>query len=155
VDTSNTGGRTATARIWDVATGKTLHVLTGHSDQVDNAAFSPDSKWVLTSSADKTARSWDVQTGAEIRRFLGHTDQLSWAEFSPDGKLAITASSDRTARLWDVQTGKEVRRVSPCEGVEAVAFAPMGKRSPLGTPLLGRRSGTPTSRMRFVMSAHA
>jgi WD40 repeat protein len=35
------------ARIWDVATGRTLHVLTGHHNLAVRVAFSPDGKYVL------------------------------------------------------------------------------------------------------------
>ena len=52
----------------DAATGKTVHVLTGHSDVVARAVFSPDSKTVLTigSGNDLTARLWDAATGSQI-----------------------------------------------------------------------------------------
>ena len=32
------------ARLWDVATGRELHELTGHTNRIDAAAFSPDGK---------------------------------------------------------------------------------------------------------------
>src|SRR5204863_115857 len=41
-----------TARVWDVATGKSLRTLTMHSDFVLAAAFSPDGKHVYTGSKD-------------------------------------------------------------------------------------------------------
>ena len=45
-----------TARIYDVATGKELQVLSGHTDWVSSAVFSPDGKLALTASVDQTAR---------------------------------------------------------------------------------------------------
>ena len=84
-------------------------VLQGHSDAVHSVAFSPDSKRVLTGSADKTARLWDADTGHEIRVFQGHTGLVTSVAFSPDGKRVLTASHDETARLWDAETGKEIR----------------------------------------------
>ena len=38
-------------------------IFTGHTDAVINLAFSPDGKYILTSSRDQTARLWDVPTG--------------------------------------------------------------------------------------------
>src|SRR5205807_1521957 len=54
-----TGSYDNTARMWDVATGKsTLRI--DHSDLVWAVALSPDGRTAL--SADKVARLWDIQT---------------------------------------------------------------------------------------------
>jgi WD40 repeat protein/serine/threonine protein kinase len=87
-----------------------LVTFSGHTDTVNDAAFSPDGQTVVTASVDKTARLWDVATGAEIRRFEGHTQALRAVAFSPDGRTIATAGDDNTARLWDVATGAEIRR---------------------------------------------
>jgi WD40 repeat protein len=50
-----------TARIWDAATGKTMAVLSGHSDRVYSAAFSSQGDRIVTASADETARVWDAE----------------------------------------------------------------------------------------------
>ncbi len=42
-----------TARLWDAATGRELHVLRGHEDLVLSAQFSPDGKTVVTASWDQ------------------------------------------------------------------------------------------------------
>ena len=43
------------ARIWDVATGKTLRVLEGHAGSVSSAAFSADGRWVVTAGPQTPA----------------------------------------------------------------------------------------------------
>jgi WD40 repeat protein len=45
-----------TARIWDVASEKSIAVLRGHSGVVATAAFSLNGARVVTASRDKTAR---------------------------------------------------------------------------------------------------
>ena len=45
-----------TARVWDCATGRELHVLRGHSGWVVGLALTPDAGHVLTASHDGTAR---------------------------------------------------------------------------------------------------
>src|SRR5580658_3739076 len=43
-----------------------LAVLSGHTDQVRSAAYSPDGTRIVTASADRTARIWDARTGAQL-----------------------------------------------------------------------------------------
>ena len=45
-------------------------IFSGHSDWVQDLAFSPDHRYLLTGSVDKTARLWDAQTGQELRACL-------------------------------------------------------------------------------------
>ena len=63
-----------TARIWDAATGQELRTLSGHTDWVNSAAYSPDGQTIVTASDDQTARIWDAATGQELRTLSGHTD---------------------------------------------------------------------------------
>ena len=118
-----------TARIFDIATGRTITNLNGHTDSVRGAVFSPDGRQVLTASSDDTAKLWDVATGKELRRFEGHTDWVNRAIFSPDGKYIATTSFDGTARVWDVQTRqKMVTYTHQGQGhVNRVAFSPDGR----------------------------
>ncbi len=86
-----------------------LGQLLFHDDSVTDVAFSPDSRWLLTASADSTARVWDVATGKP--RFdapLRHDLFILQASFSNDGSRIVTASADRTARVWDSATGRPI-----------------------------------------------
>jgi WD40 repeat protein len=80
-------------------------LLTGHTDLIRQAIFSPDGQRAVTASEDFTARIWDVGSGKELAR-LTHGDKVWFAAFSPDGLRAVTASGDNIARIWDVSTGK-------------------------------------------------
>ena len=98
----------------------------GHEDRVWSAAFSPDSKRILTASLDKTARLWDTEIGELL---TGHEEEVNSAVFSPDGTRIVTASDDRTVRRWDADTRKQIGE--PLTGhtgfVWRAAFSPDGK----------------------------
>ncbi|HTA85554.1 MAG TPA: hypothetical protein VK729_04740, partial [Silvibacterium sp.] len=53
-----TAGMDDTARVWDVASGKLLHVLEGHRGVVREVSISPDDTRILSASEDHTAKLW-------------------------------------------------------------------------------------------------
>ena len=118
-----TGSGDRTARIWDVASGRGIQTLKGHTDVVSSAAFSPDGTLVVTAGDDRTARIWDVASGRSTQTLRGHSARS--AVFSPDGKLVATAGGDGTASIWDVPSGGSLRTLKG-PGTSAV-FSPDGK----------------------------
>jgi WD40 repeat protein len=48
------------AFLWDVRTGLPLGEPLRHDDWVTYVAFSPDGRWVVTTSCDRTAKIWEV-----------------------------------------------------------------------------------------------
>ncbi len=116
-----------TAKVWDVATGKEVHTLAGHTSLVISAVFSPDGKLVVTASLTTPPRCgmWRRVGGAHPGR---PRRWLYSAVFSPNGKLVVTASGDNTAKVWDVATGEEVYTLAGHVGpVNSAVFSPDGK----------------------------
>ncbi len=58
------GSQDKTIKLWDVAGGKNIATLRGHSDDVESVAFSPDGKTLASASDDKTIKLWAVATAA-------------------------------------------------------------------------------------------
>lgn len=100
-----TGSEDKTLRLWDTATGKSLHVFKGHTELLYGSALSPDGKQVL-SAGDKTVRLWDTSTGKEIRQMTGHQGFVVRVALGPEGR-ALSGGYDGTLRVWDLQTGKQ------------------------------------------------
>jgi WD40 repeat protein/tRNA A-37 threonylcarbamoyl transferase component Bud32/TPR repeat protein len=106
-----------------------VFAMTGHTDRVRSAAFSPDGARMVTASYDKTARIWDPATGGEISLPIQHTDRLTSAAFSPDGRRIVTASVDGTARVWDASTGEALAVLAGhAERLTTAVFSPDGLR---------------------------
>lgn len=114
-------------KLWDVQTGQTIRVLTGHLDFVSCLAISPDGRILISGSADKSIRLWDVQTGQRIGTIALHTDTVLSLALSPDGRILASGSLYDPIKLWDLETNREVASLSGQAGrVEALAFSPDG-----------------------------
>jgi WD domain, G-beta repeat/Caspase domain len=60
--------------------------LSGHTDDVFSAAFSPDSRFVATAGKDGTTRLWESSTGKELCRLISFRDG-SWVVVDPEGRF--------------------------------------------------------------------
>jgi WD40 repeat protein len=102
------GGSDKVIKLLEVATGKEVAALKGHSATINSVAFSRDGDLLASGGSDNTVRLWDVATGKELRAMIGHLNGVNSVAFSPDGGLLASGSDDKTIRLWDVKSGAEV-----------------------------------------------
>lgn len=89
--------------LWEMATGRALHRLSGHSDGARPLTFADEGRQVVTWGLEGTARVWEVASGEELLVLAGHTDALSGASLSPDERYLVTTGQDETVRIWDLQ----------------------------------------------------
>ena len=122
---SEAGGNTI--HLWDVANGKEIAVLSGHSEPVLSVAFSPDGALLASGGLDHTVRLWNVASGKGILVLSGHEGAVNSVAFSPDGAKLASGSSDKSIRLWNVRNGYEITALYGHEKeVKYVAFNPVG-----------------------------
>jgi len=98
-------------------------VLRGHTQTVDDVAFSRDGRYLITTSDDSTVRLWDMRGGG-TRILTGHTDEVWRLTLSSDGKLVATAGKDRAARIWNLETGESKVLTGFPGPVDSVLFSP-------------------------------
>lgn len=123
-----TGAFAGSVQVWDVRSGKELHILGMHANPIPSVAFSPDGKYLVSASWDNTLKLWDAEAGKEIRTFRGHEDAVLCARFSPDGSRIVSGSADQFVKVWDTNSGKELLAFKGHAGaVEAVVFSLDGK----------------------------
>lgn len=97
--------------IWDLKTGKRLHLFEGHTSKIVDLALSPDGEIAITASWDRTARIWDLKALKAGPVLKGHKGPVNAAVIAMfDGRLVIySASYDGTVRRWDPKTGNSER----------------------------------------------
>lgn len=90
--------------ILDTETRKVVRKFTGHQRQINDMAFSPDGRWLITASMDCSVRTWDLPSGCLIDCFLLNSAAVS-ITMSPTGDfLASSHVDDLGIYLWSNNT---------------------------------------------------
>ncbi|XP_041476835.1 transcription initiation factor TFIID subunit 5-like [Lytechinus variegatus] len=112
-------------RIMDDSTATDQRVLLGHSGPVYSTSFSPDRKFLLSSSEDTTIKLWSMYTYSSLVAYRGHNFPVWDVQFGPFGHYFASGSKDRTARLWATEYHQPLRIFAGhLSDVDTVRFHP-------------------------------
>ncbi len=95
--------------IWDMATGRLLKKLEGHTGLVYAVAFTPDGKRFLSADGEGAVRIWEAATGRYLATFHmlsgEHLDSDAWLVTTPEGYYD---GSPDALKLISWRVGEEV-----------------------------------------------
>ncbi len=121
-----------TLRLWDLGSGTELaQIASGHHLQITACVFSPDSRTIVSASADGTIRRWDRRSGNQVGSFRGHRGDVKALAYSPGGDRVVSASGDHSLKLWgsEDESGLEIAILQGhSDTVFACSFSPDGRR---------------------------
>ncbi len=90
-----------TAMVWDTASGQRLLTLRGQDKGFNDAVFSPDDRFIVTTSYDGQVIVWDANTGEQAHVLGGHTAAVLGAAVSQNSRYIATIGEDGVM-LWDL-----------------------------------------------------
>ena len=105
-----TVGEDTMVKIWDLDTGRRLHLLPGHHSWVITTAWSPDGGRVATGGEDLTVRIWDPDTGRLVHTSDRHGGRVMAVAWAPDGAHLAVADEGGLLTVLD-RDGREVTSV--------------------------------------------
>jgi WD40 repeat protein len=149
------GSRDQSVRLWRVAeiiepgkgaekdgTGQeAAFILLGHTNWVNEVAFSPDGNFLASGGEDGIVELWDLsglprkgdteETATVLhasRTIQEHQAGVQSVAFSPDGRLLASGGNDQTIRLWDVHAARAVNVLQGhTNWVYSVRFSPSSR----------------------------
>jgi len=124
-----------TLKVWDLASGRYLHTLMGHTSSVEGVAVTPDGKKIISASWDDTLKVWNLVSGRLLNTLTGHTFTVYGVAVTE--RLIISASEDRTLKVWELATGTCLSTFELNEKLHCCAVTPDGQTVVAGGHLGG------------------
>jgi WD40 repeat protein len=119
--------------IYDVATGRRLRTLKGHTSTVGCVVFNATGTLFASASNDRTVRVWSSD-GDEIAVLQGHLADVSALAFTADGRSLLSGGDDGMILIHHIPTQRELLRIPLDRGVViSIAVSPDGERLAVAT----------------------
>ncbi len=117
-----------TVQVWDIDETETkAEVIMTHDSNVADLVFSPNGRFLVSSSSDNDLQMWNLHT-EELVVFSGNRNGFAAITFNPDQTLLAASGRDGSIRLWQLPNGDEIRALRPDSlGITQLAFSPNGR----------------------------
>ncbi len=91
-------------RVFDLETLALKHEWSAHGNSVFSVRYSPNFKFLLSSSRDARLKVWNSGAKyAQQTEVVAHMYAINHIDFSPDGKHFVTCSMDKSIKVWDAE----------------------------------------------------
>lgn len=97
----------------DLRSKNCLQTYTGHEKEITCVRFSPDGRWVASSSKDGQLHIWDIVAGKNLQQFRITPAYVTTFEFNPVDFMMMGATSTRNVKLWDLESMKPLNSYIP------------------------------------------
>ncbi len=112
---------------WDVASGRKLHELTGHSSAPSHLAYSATGRTIAAGGKYGTVNRWDAVTGRPREPWRPHAGEVRPVAYSPDGRYLASGGKDGTVQLVDAVSGQPRHTFRGSTLFTDLTFSPDGK----------------------------
>ena len=94
-------------RIFDLASCRLKHELTGHTNSIFTLSYHPELPLLISGSRDAHLKVWDTEVEYALGESIAaHMYAINHIEFSPNGKHFVTCSMDKSIKIWDAHKFK-------------------------------------------------
>jgi WD40 repeat protein len=121
-----TAGGWSSAQVWKADDRGAGPVLLEHPCRIDDFAFSPDGRTLLTASWDQAARLWSLPEGWLISPPLPHMGIVKRCALSAENGYLATVQSDGLVRVWKRPAGDLAKSQLTPFGTMRSRFSPDG-----------------------------
>ncbi|KAI4281556.1 MAG: hypothetical protein L6R38_003603 [Xanthoria sp. 2 TBL-2021] len=119
-DTLVSGGCDRDVRVWNMATGASVHTLRGHTSTVRCLKMA-NSRIAISGSRDTTLRVWDLVSGTCANVLIGHQASVRCLAIHDD--MVVSGSYDTTAKIWSITSSQCLRTLQGhFSQIYAIAF---------------------------------
>jgi len=120
-----------TVRVWDVASGRELHCLRGHTSNIMAVAFSQNGKLLASIDLVGDLLLWDPHEGKLIRKAGRQAGFSETIVFLPGGELLTASPGKSQVHIWDVEKGAIARSYNVPPTTVRIAVDRAGNRAAL------------------------
>lgn len=111
-------------RIWDVTLSREINSFIAHSDGINSLHFSPNGKYLISSSDDSTIKIWNAYDYSLLKTFKRPKPEND-VIFTPDSKKLVAGGRDSLVKILDADNGAVIQVFKKHRGaVTTVQFMP-------------------------------